>query len=83
MSIESQWNNFLQCVYLEKHINLPEFQHSELKDTYYAGALSIFLEIDNIANTDLKKFTKGLLDIRNEVLDHWENRTKEVKTENK
>jgi hypothetical protein len=36
-----------------------------------------------LSETDLKEFTKGLLDIRNEVLDHWENRTKEVKTENK
>jgi hypothetical protein len=83
MSIESQWNNFLQCVYLEKHINLPEFQHSELKDAYYAGALYTLMEIEKLSETDLKEFTKGLLDIRNEVLDHWENRTKEVKTENK
>jgi hypothetical protein len=83
MKIEDEWKKFLQQVYLENHINLPEFQHSELKDAYYAGALSIFLEIDNIANTDLKEFTKGLLDIRNEIFDHWVNRTKEEKTKNK
>ena len=83
MSIKDEWNIFLQQVYLDRHINLPDFQNLELKHAFYAGALSTLMEIDKLSNTNLKEFSKGLLDIKNEVLDHWVNMTKEEKTENK
>ena len=75
MRIEDKWKKYIQCNYLEKHINLPDILYSELKNAFYAGISTALLEIDSISKKNTNEFKTCMSDFINDLIDHWKNST--------
>ena len=75
MKIEDQWEKYIQCIFPKKDITLSDIEYSEMKNAFYAGASSTFLEIIRISSKDTDEFKYCMLNKVNELNDYWNNQT--------